>query len=531
MQCTLNLPVDKEDLLKGAENRNNEELSDIIIEEDHDSETLEENVNVSVDEQQNKINNGNASHDGEVVDELLNSIVNEAVMVEVDEKDTNSEGREKQENEVECIRNEYREKLELKDKVKSELIDQHKNEITELKDNQRKQILELNDRFVGVREQSEDLRNQIEQLKAKHKSQLLDINEQFKNVRKEKEELRIQNADLQRQLQEKDGMENAGNEEEIDLLMKENERVIAIANKIVSKLQKDKKETMEQLALTNKSLGDYVKKHEILVQENITYEKLVEEQLVEQERMKEYLTMATGKTMEDIEDELETEDRGINKEEEKGSDEDILDDDESEDDEDIQQLRKYTMEFVKNKNRGFKRTTPQEKLISGGNEKETSNNNKNNSRNKQNNSTTKRDSNRSMSVNHGNKNNVIERNKSSNKSQQRNLKYCHFFNNRNYCKNGNNCQYSHERAPECVNDGRCSFRQCMFSHRNQSFPQGFPQAFQFQPGGDPGQVFYNMAYNSPLYNQNFPQMGNWGGNRTKRNQDWRNQDVQGFWAV
>jgi hypothetical protein len=248
---------------------------------------------------------------------FLNNIVNEAVTVEVDEKDTNSEGSEKQENEVESIRNEYREKLELKDKhhkqILDNIIEKHHTEITELKDNQRNAILKLNDQFVQVRKKSEELRSKNENLKVKHNDTLENINQQFINVRKEKDELRKENMELKEKMNGDSGS-NTDMDEQLQLQINENDRVIAIANKIVNKLQKDKKEMMDQLVQTNQSFGEFVKKHEILAQENKTHKNILNEQIEEQEKLKGYLIRVTGKSIEEIEISVDGDDQNTTKE-------------------------------------------------------------------------------------------------------------------------------------------------------------------------------------------------------------------------
>ena len=44
-------------------------------------------------------------------------------------------------------------------------------------------------------------------------------------------------------------------------------------------------------------------------------------------------------------------------------------------------------------------------------------------------------------------------------------RYCHFYVNRNHCKFGEDCKFSHEKAPLCRSGERCVRERCIYSHQ------------------------------------------------------------------
>ena len=50
--------------------------------------------------------------------------------------------------------------------------------------------------------------------------------------------------------------------------------------------------------------------------------------------------------------------------------------------------------------------------------------------------------------------------------------YCHYWNNGGSCnfeeRTGRPCKFEHKQAPRCIFDGNCNRKACMFSHKNQN---------------------------------------------------------------
>ena len=49
--------------------------------------------------------------------------------------------------------------------------------------------------------------------------------------------------------------------------------------------------------------------------------------------------------------------------------------------------------------------------------------------------------------------------------------FCHFFNNRSSCKNGDSCKFRHEDSLKCKQDKDCTNRICQFQHSKKLKPQ------------------------------------------------------------
>ena len=52
-------------------------------------------------------------------------------------------------------------------------------------------------------------------------------------------------------------------------------------------------------------------------------------------------------------------------------------------------------------------------------------------------------------------------------SAQEIIDYCHFFNNQNSCRKGDNCKFRHEDSPRCERDKDCTNRICQFKHNKK----------------------------------------------------------------
>ena len=126
--------------------------------------------------------------------------------------------------------------------------------------------------------------------------------------------------------------------------------------------------------------------------------------------------------------------------------------------------------------------------------------------------------------------------------QRSGVKFCHFFNNRGYCKYGSQCEYSHIRAPCCRDDASnsCNRRLCMFTHVNKKFPEAYRedrQNFhqgrrQAQPPGwnQQGNVWANQKVWVGNQGQNQGNSGVWGRNLEAprlQPQPWIQQPNQG----
>ena len=104
----------------------------------------------------------------------------------------------------------------------------------------------------------------------------------------------------------------------------------------------------------------------------------------------------------------------------------------------------------------------------------------------------------------------------TNHSKKKVFKFCHFFNNRESCKFGDDCEYEHTRAPNCKDDKDCKRRFCMFSHKNKSFSQysqkkDFQDGRQVRPRNSVMQPQESRRFSSPPimnpwinYNQSYP---------------------------
>ena len=73
-----------------------------------------------------------------------------------------------------------------------------------------------------------------------------------------------------------------------------------------------------------------------------------------------------------------------------------------------------------------------------------------------------------------------------NSKQTSRILYRHFFNNTGACVHGNECKFSHSRAPICRYDMHCNKQKCMFQHpQRNSFLGSRPTSFSPPPPMSP----------------------------------------------
>ena len=98
-------------------------------------------------------------------------------------------------------------------------------------------------------------------------------------------------------------------------------------------------------------------------------------------------------------------------------------------------------------------------------------------------------------------------------SRQSKVLYCHHWNNSGSCnyeeRNGRPCKFEHKEAPRCSFDGNCDRKTCMFVHKsqNKNFLGNKPRGFR-PPPPQPWEMLMSMLGLQGVNNHGVSRGGN-----------------------